>query len=82
MAALRTLFPLGTIFLTVYDTCMDDHNDIRPHKNELEQYVTDKLAWLIPDNARGSIEDPITIGFNFSVPVALHAKRTVMRVRS
>ena len=47
MAALRTLFPLGTIFLTVYDTCMDDHNDIRPNKNELEQYVTGLAALLV-----------------------------------
>jgi hypothetical protein len=46
MAALRTLFPLGTIFLTVYDTCMDYHNHTHLSRDDTDQHVANPPAPL------------------------------------
>jgi len=41
MAALRTMFPLGTIVRTAYYGCMDDYNHTFPARDDTDQHVSD-----------------------------------------
>jgi hypothetical protein len=43
------MFPLGTILLTVYDTCMNHHTHTLPARDDLDQHVTDPPAPLVSE---------------------------------
>jgi hypothetical protein len=43
------IFPLGVIFLAVYDDCMDNHTHIHPAKDGTNQHVTDPQAPLVSE---------------------------------
>ena len=49
IAALRTIFLLGTILLTVYDTCMDHRNHTLPSRDDTDQHVSDPPAPLVSE---------------------------------
>jgi integrase/recombinase XerD len=49
VATFRTIFPLGTMLLTVYDDCMDNHNHTLPSRDDTDQYVLDSTSPLVTE---------------------------------
>jgi hypothetical protein len=49
VVACRTIFPLGTILPTVYDTCMDNHTHTYPSKDAPDQDVSDPQTPLVSE---------------------------------
>src|SRR6266446_8907802 len=49
IATFRTLCPLGTMQLTVYDTCMDNHNHTPHSRDDTDQHVSDPSTPLVSE---------------------------------
>jgi hypothetical protein len=49
VAAFRTMFPLGTMLLTVYDTCMDNHTHTHLSKDDSDQHVSNPKSPLVSE---------------------------------
>jgi hypothetical protein len=49
VAAFRTMFPLGTMILIVYDSCMDDHTYTLPARDDTDHHVSDPTSLLVSE---------------------------------
>jgi len=49
VAACRTIFLLGTMLLTVYDTCMNNHDHTLPSRDDTDQHVSDPTSPLVSE---------------------------------
>ena len=49
IATPRTIFPLGTRLLTIYDTCMDDHNHTLHAKDDIDHPVSFPTSPLVSE---------------------------------
>lgn len=49
IATFRTFFRLGTVSLTIYDTCMDNHNHTPHSRDDTDQHVSDPKSPLVSE---------------------------------
>jgi hypothetical protein len=49
VAAFRTIFLLGTMPLTVYDICMDNHTPTLPARDDTDRHVSDPKSPVISE---------------------------------
>ena len=49
IATLRTIFPLGTMRLAIYDSCMDHHTHTHLSRDDTDQHVSDPQAPMVSE---------------------------------